>query len=143
MKGWFLKNLQSGHISSMFLSAINSGMLISYKYIKDNKFRYDERLDSYGTDDQFMLAFSQNKGVCCALDSIIEHDLTLSTLNGNSAILLDRYSKLLKSWYILYSNGFFRKTILSLYVLIHSSYLRCKFKDLLYFKTGLKIINEK
>lgn len=50
-KGFYYKEIASGFISSKKLGAINSGMIISSKYLIRTRFSYDIRLGNYCTDD--------------------------------------------------------------------------------------------
>tara|TARA_R110001606_G_scaffold55669_2_gene135448 strand:- start:492 stop:1286 length:795 start_codon:yes stop_codon:yes gene_type:complete len=137
MKGWFYKELKSGPISSRFLSAINSGMVISSNYLRLTNFVYDERLVSYGTDDQFITEFSNNHGTAFVLDYSLEHELTLSMQNKNSLILKMRYLTMLKSWKIIFGKNAFSYFLVESYIFFHSLFISLKYKDFSYFFTAI------
>lgn len=132
IKGFYLKRLKSGFYRSRYfqLSAINSGMFISSDYLNTTGFRYDERLDFYGTDDYFMIRFAESGHVPFVLDYEMQHDLTLSTLNANSDSLVIAYRKMVASWRIIYSEkSFFVKGIASLYAIAHNLFMFFRYKD--------------
>ncbi|MGX5820038.1 hypothetical protein ACWKWU_17710 [Chitinophaga lutea] len=65
----------SGDIPSRYLSAINSGMIISLDYFQRSGFRYDERLRFYGTDDYFMKEFQRKEERCFVMTARLYHSL--------------------------------------------------------------------
>lgn len=79
--GWgrYWKKPRFGIQTSKFRSAINSGMLISAKYLKGDFSGYDERLKFYGTDTQFMVSYAINRKRFFIMDTTIDHDLSFFT----------------------------------------------------------------
>jgi GT2 family glycosyltransferase len=142
MKGWYLNGKPKGELRTHFLSAINSCMVISNNFLIRTGFKYDERLTSYGTDDEFILSFNKKRGSCKVLDVDIHHDLSLSTMNNNSLTLKLRYTTLIESWMILYSKGVISKICIRLYALLHASYMTGKYKDVSYFHNVFKVITK-
>ncbi|MFT6842379.1 MAG: hypothetical protein ACJASR_001146 [Psychroserpens sp.] len=138
MKGAFYKNINPGPISSRYLSAINSGMTISTEYLIKSGFKYDERLTSYGTDDQFITSFSKNKGKAFIIDYNLEHDLTLSMLNKNSNILQERYLEMTSSWLIVFGKNRLSRFFIRIYMAAHSFSTSIRFNDFSYFICTLK-----
>ncbi len=57
-------------------AAINSGMLVSARYLKGDYPGYDERLRFYGTDTQFMVVYATQRRWFCVVDAVIPHDLS-------------------------------------------------------------------
>lgn len=76
--GWGIcwKTPRIGIQYSKFRSAINSGMMISGRYLKGDFSGYDERLRFYGTDTQFMDSYARSRREFFILDAIIDHDLS-------------------------------------------------------------------
>lgn len=128
LKGFYFSKKPRGLIKAKNISAINSGMIISFNYLR-NKFQgYDERLKFYGTDDYFMMQYCNNENELYILDYEFEHDLTLSTLNQSSDKLIQSYHQMLDAWSVLYSNSLLR-CIVKIYIVIHSFYTTIKYKD--------------
>lgn len=75
--GWgrYWKKMRHGRVRSGFVGAINSGMIISSRYLYGKKV-YDENLRFYGTDTQFMLDYSEARKHLCVLNTILQHDLS-------------------------------------------------------------------
>lgn len=76
--GWgkYWKTSRTGIQYSKFRSAINSGMMISGRYLKGDFSGYDERLRLYGTDTQFMVSYARSRKEFFIMDTIIDHDLS-------------------------------------------------------------------
>jgi GT2 family glycosyltransferase len=78
-KGFYMSRKHIGRLELKFKSAVNSGMLISTKYLSTKFHRYPSELSFYGTDDWFCRQFAHNHGSCFVLDAEILHNL--STFN--------------------------------------------------------------
>jgi len=128
LKGFYFKKKVSGLQKAKNISAINSGMIISFKYLKDKFKGYDERLKNYCTDDYFMMEYCKNEKYLFILDYEFEHDLTLSTLNDSSDKLIKAYHEMLQAWSILYSDSVL-KYIVKIYMIVHSLYTAIKYKN--------------
>lgn len=74
--GYYWRHPRVGRMASRKICAINSGMLISASYLKNDFPGYDERLRFYGTDTQFMLEYVERRSELMVLDVCIEHDLS-------------------------------------------------------------------
>lgn len=76
--GWgkYWKTPRIGIQPSQFRCAINSGMMITGKYLKGDFLGYDERLRFYGTDTQFMVSYARSRKTFFIMDTIIDHDLS-------------------------------------------------------------------
>ena len=86
--GWgrYWPEPRRGRIPSTQVSAINSGMVISSRYLKTDFPGYDERLRFYGTDTQFMLCYQDQRSQLVVLEGQIGHDLSFfSEASGNRA----------------------------------------------------------
>jgi GT2 family glycosyltransferase len=73
--GSYYKNIDVDFIKAKHITAINSGMTIRSDYFFESGFRYDENLDFYGTDDDFMISYCKNDSRVQVLRSTLEHDL--------------------------------------------------------------------
>ena len=114
--------------SSKYRTAINSGMIIERKWFSEKFTGYDERLRFYGTDDDFMTKYQESERYLYVLNVIIEHHLTLSTLNGTSPSLLKAYREAVSAWGILYSGGL-GQLLVRTYIVIHSIYMSLRYRD--------------
>ncbi|MFA0208580.1 hypothetical protein AB4536_17010 [Vibrio cyclitrophicus] len=141
MKGWYLDYKPKGKFNSKFLSAINSCMVISVDFLRKTNFQYDERLISYGTDDQFILNFTRNNGICHILDVDIKHDLTLSTMNGDSFNFRAKYFMMIESWFVIYSSNIFSQFLVFFYALVHVSFTSFRFRNSEYLKDFFKMVS--
>lgn len=128
LKGFYFKERPFGLLNAKNISAINSGMIISFKFLREKYKGYDERLKFYGTDDYFMMEYCKNENELFVLDYEFEHDLTLSTLNNSSDKLVKSYHQMLEAWSILYSDSVF-KYIVCFYAIIHSLFTAVKYKN--------------
>lgn len=90
LAGWgrYWKQPRVGRMRSRGVCAINSGMLISSRYLKGDCPGYDESLRFYGTDTQFMLDYMDHRRDLVVLDAHLEHDLSFF-----SASVADRVDK--------------------------------------------------
>lgn len=80
IKTKLIKGLKNGILKAKNTTAINSGMVISNRVFKEG-FRYDERLNFYGTDNFFMNQYASKNKELMVLDVKIEHDLSFNTSN--------------------------------------------------------------
>lgn len=128
LKGFYFDKKPIGLYRAKNISAINSGMIISFKFLKEKYKGYDERLKFYGTDDYFMMEYCKNEKELFILDYEFEHDLTLSTLNSSSDKLVKSYHQMLEAWSILYYDSIL-KYIVKFYTVIHSFYTAIKYKN--------------
>jgi hypothetical protein len=102
-----LKSQKSGYTSSKHLTAINSGMIISNK-IFNSGFRYDDRLNFYGTDNYFMYYYRHNNNKLYILDTKINHQLSFyNNINIDSKINI--YKEIKRANLIIYEKNIFKK----------------------------------
>jgi hypothetical protein len=82
--GWgrYWKEPRVGRMPARETCAINSGMLISSRYLKGEFPGYDERLRFYGTDTQFMLDYMDRRRELVVLDVRFDHDLSFFSDHG-------------------------------------------------------------
>lgn len=74
-RGSYWKERKIGLVNSLNIHAINSGMIISARYLKSTFKGYNENLKFYGTDNDFMRKFSQDNEYLYVLDAEITHIL--------------------------------------------------------------------
>ncbi|WP_187992541.1 glycosyltransferase [Vibrio harveyi] len=128
LKGFYFNNKPSGFKEASNISAINSGMVISFEFLRTKFIGYDERLKFYGTDDYFMMNYCKNEEKLFILNYEFEHDLTLSTLNQPSDKLINSYKQMLEAWSVIYSDSSLIYLV-KMYSVVHSMYTAFKFKN--------------
>jgi hypothetical protein len=72
VKGNYFKDIKSGVYRGKLL-AVNSGMAIARSFIERNRFRYDARLLSYGTDNYIMNVANKRHATYYIMNSVFEH----------------------------------------------------------------------
>lgn len=126
IKAKLFKNLKPGIIPTRNLNAINSCMVISNRVFIDG-FRYDERLQFYGTDTFFMSKFIQKYKSLVVLNQIVIHDLSFNT----SKSIEDRvriFKQIKKSNSIIYSHSLLKNIIVYFNTFIVSVRYSLKYK---------------
>lgn len=113
------KNIAPGLHSAHFMTAINSGMVIRGKYLRDQFPGYDERLKFYGTDNDFMQTFKKSNEHLCVTDATIIHDLARNN-NEETSIKLWRHHEIVRSTQILNSGSNILKLAASIYCMLYS-----------------------
>lgn len=132
IKTKLFKNLKPGVIPSRNLNAINSCMVISNRVFIDG-FRYDERLQFYGTDSFFMSKFIQKYKTLVVLNQIVIHDLSFNTSKSiENKVRI--FKQIKKSNSIIYSHSLFKNIIVYINTFIVSVRYCLKYKttDFLY-----------
>jgi hypothetical protein len=71
-----LSTVNPGLIASKNMMAINSGMVISFEFLRSTRFQYDKRLTNYGTDNYFMKFYSTYSKNIFILDYMFNHSLS-------------------------------------------------------------------
>jgi len=134
MKGFYYNTAPHGEVEIKTLSAINSGMILSFDFINKHNFLYNEKIRNYCTDDNVMIFLRSNKGRAYILAYEIEHDLSFSTLNANSDSLRQRYNEMVNARQELYSRNMIEMIFTRFYFLVHRTYMSLKYKDIKYLK---------
>jgi GT2 family glycosyltransferase len=134
-KGKFFKKLTQNVIKTKFLTAINSGMTIKASYIIETKFRYDENLKFYGTDDNFMKTYQKHCDHAYVLNSKIKHELNYFSNEPNTQKVW-RFKQMMFGIIYLNDDNVFLKFITTLYVFLISIKECIKNRNLnfIYFK---------
>jgi hypothetical protein len=76
LKSFPISNLFYGIMSAKQKMAINSGMIISFSFLRRTGFKYTTFLKNYGTDNYFMRFFSKNASKLYVLDFSFDHSLS-------------------------------------------------------------------
>lgn len=114
-KGIYFKKILDNQISTRYLTAINSGMTIKTSYLINTKFRYDENLKFYGTDDYFMKFFQKNSDFVYILDSKINHTLNYFSDEPITKKVW-RFKQMMHAIIYLNDESFVLKLLTSIYV---------------------------
>ncbi len=128
IKTSLIKQTKTGIINSNYITAINSGMVISNRVFIEG-FRYDENLNFYGTDNFFMYHYTKKHKDLFILDVKINHDLSFNeSKNIDNKIRI--FKEIKKANKIIYSNNWSRKMIVLFNNFIVSVRLCIKYKNL-------------
>jgi GT2 family glycosyltransferase len=102
--GWgkYWKTWNFGLYKSKNISAINSGMIISAKYLKGAFEGYDERILFYGTDTYFMISFAEKNKNFILMNSIIEHDLSFFAASSEDKCI--KFKSIRKANFLMYKD---------------------------------------
>lgn len=132
IKTQLIKGLDPGVLKSKNVTAINSGMVISNRVFKEG-FRYDEKLNFYGTDNFFMYQFSKKYQNLVVLDVVINHDLSFNdSKNLNNKIRI--FKEIKRANKVIYSKDIIRKKLVEVNNFVVSLKLCIKHKTLAFFK---------
>jgi len=105
IKSRLFQELNPGIINAAYLMAINSGMIISGRFLKDN-FSYDEELHFYGTDNYFMYKYSKKNSEAYILNYSISHNLSFDSTTDFSR-KLEIFREIKKANKIVYRGNAF------------------------------------
>lgn len=134
--GWgkYWKTPRTGIQSSKFRCAINSGMMISGKYLKGDFPGYDERLRFYGTDTQFMVSYARSRKEFFIMETIIDHDL--SFFGAPSKNKASKFLEMKSAYTWIYEKHPFYQRALNIVVMsIVSIIYALKHKSITFLKT--------
>lgn len=130
-KGFQYKNNPIGKVDAKYKTAINSCMIINFNYFCNLFEGYDERLNFYGTDDDFMIKYQKLNKYFYVLDYELEHDLTFSFANDDTKKILSRYKEANSALMINNEqNKFIPSLFLRVYLKVRSLYLTLRFRDI-------------
>lgn len=128
-KGSYWKKKRSGLMQSRYRTAINSGMAISAPYLRDEFRGYDERLQSYGSDNFFMQEYSKRHGQFVVLDCVVQHDLARFAPEPVE-IKLRRHRENVNSLRLLNEGRGIHTWLAQAYCLVHNLRQAIKYRDL-------------
>jgi len=121
-----IKNLNCGVISAKNTIAINSGMVISNRFFMKG-FRYNEKLNFYGTDTYFMNEFIKYKDTLVILDVKLKHSLTFNETDDIDK-KIEIFKEILRSNSIVYSKSLIKFQLVKLNNLIVAVKFCLKYK---------------
>lgn len=127
----YIKNLKKGILQSKYVTAINSGMVMSNRVFNDG-FRYDENLRFYGTDNYFMYHYLKNNNNLMVLDAKFTHSLSFNT-SDDIKNKLRIFREIRRANKIIYSKDFFKRQIVSFNNFLVAIKLCLKHKTLKFF----------
>lgn len=122
----------SGIYDSNNVTAINSGMVISGKFLLSG-FKYDERLSFYGTDSYLMYNYNLFCNKFYLLDASIQHDLNLQS-NPSVVQKVKIFKEIKAANEIIYSRNIFYAILLRVNNLIVAAKYSIKYRSLIFFK---------
>lgn len=132
-KGYLLKNITSGLVSSRNLVGINSGLIITKECYKKMQPFYDERLHFYGTDTDFFVRYEKKFPYIYVFDSVINHSLSEHTSETLERAFF-RWSDHLYALRITFSSSnFLCRTLLEVYIGYLKVKLNLKYRTLKFF----------
>lgn len=100
-KGHYLQEVQPGPMPCHHRTAINSGMIISARYLKHEFEGYDERIRFYFTDNDFMSRFTASHQQFIVLDYTVQHTLNFYARGEDFETKSRRLRELRRSFLIL------------------------------------------
>lgn len=100
-KGHYLQEVQPGPMPCHHRTAINSGMIISARYLKHEFEGYDERIRFYFTDNDFMSRFTASHQQFIVLDYTVQHTLNFYARGEDFVTKSRRLRELRRSFLIL------------------------------------------
>ena len=128
IKTRLIKTLKPGILNSNYVTAINSGMVISNRVFADG-FRYNEKLSFYGTDNFFMRQYAQAYKELVIPDIKIEHDLSFNN-SKDIANKIRIFKEIKRANRVIYSQNKFEKGVIMFNNFIVSLKLCVKHKSL-------------
>lgn len=132
-KGHNFKEVFPGMMSCKNIFAINSGMIISARYLKHGFEGYDERIRFYGTDNDFMSRYTASHSMLCVLDYNMHHTLNYYANDEPFAKASARYRDQRRASFILMKrHGAFIYFLTHLYWLVFSVKYAFKKRDIRY-----------
>jgi GT2 family glycosyltransferase len=106
-----MTNVQIGLYRSNYLTAINSGMVIKTDFFKKG-FRYNEKLNFYGTDNFFMFEYAKQCENLIVIDVKIHHDLSYNS-SGDINKKIKIFREIKRANKIIYADDWFKLRLVS------------------------------
>ena len=120
-KGHYFKEVNPGVMTTKHVTAINSGMIISSKYLKNSFEGYDERIKFYFTDNDFMSRYDSSHDKLFVLDYKMKHTLDFYKKGESFEKKKRRFRDLRRSFLILMKRqGWLAYTLTQLYLFVYS-----------------------
>lgn len=132
-KGEYWGDKKIGLVKAKHKTAINSGMVISFEYLRDKFPGYDERFKFYGTDTFFMKLYSKYNDEFCVFDCVVKHHLAYKD-GTNVEGIIKRHPENVRAIFLLNSENIAIRLLTLVYVLIFSIKQSIKHKDIRFLK---------
>jgi hypothetical protein len=131
VKGIYFKTIESGIYRGKLL-AVNSGMAISRSFIEKNDFRYDARLQSYGTDNYIMNFANNKRAKYFIMNNLFEHGYAFYD-NIDFKKKAEVFSQIKRANKIAFSLSFTQAIMITIYNLVSSFKNAFKHRSLRFF----------
>lgn len=132
-KGHYFKEVNPGIMNSRHITAINSGMIISSKYLNNTFEGYDERIKFYFTDNDFMSRYDSSHHKLFVLDYKMKHTLDFYKKGESYDKKKRRFRELRHSFLILMRRqGYATYILTQLYLFVYSIKFAIILKDIRY-----------
>ncbi len=132
-KGHYFKEVNPGIMCSKHITAINSGMIIRSKYLKNTFEGYDERIKFYFTDNDFMSRYDSSHDKLFVLDYKMKHTLDFYKKGESYDKKKRRFRELRRSFLVLMKRqGYAAYILTQLYLFIYSVKFAIIHKDIRY-----------
>lgn len=110
--GSFIQHVQTGPVKSTHKMAINSGMVISKKYLTATGFKYLSALRNYATDNYFMQQYAQMNEWLYILNEKIEHSLSLYDQDTSVEKKIANYKEISRGLKLVHPYSLFLRLLL-------------------------------
>lgn len=122
------KSAKTGLLPSRSITAINSGMTLSARYLETDFDGYPEDLAFYGTDSWMCQAYAEHAPTVLVVDTTIQHGLAEHQSEPIEKRLW-RHREIVRSTRFLNRRGLLRRCACDLYLVIFSARKARKFRD--------------
>jgi len=133
-KGKYWNTEKYGIINSRNILAVNSGMVISFNYLKNIFKGYDERLKFYGTDTFFMLKYAEKNEFIYVVNYRFAHNSAMLNNNVSHESRISRLIEMFCSWKIIHEHKILHIFLINIYMIFKSIKLAFKYRKIKYFK---------
>ena len=133
-KGSYWKKEKSGLIKAKNVLAINSGMVINFKYLKNIYIGYDERLRFYGTDTFFMLDYQKNNEFLFVINYIFKHKSALLDRDESLNMQLFRLDNVFSAWKIIHEHNKINLFLINIFIFLKIVKLVIFYRNIKYLK---------
>lgn len=133
IKSFIFSKLSVGAMASKNIMAINSGMIIAVKFLEKYEFRYDDRLQSYGTDNYFMRFYAQKCKVLFIMEYVLDHSLSFFDTD-NIQRKIEIFQNIKKANLIVHQVNFWELVLASTFNLLTSVKYALKYRTLKFLK---------
>jgi hypothetical protein len=132
VKGIHWRRAALGLIRFKFKTAVNSGMIITSRYLRDKFPGYPSSLSFYGTDNWFCDQYSRLEEFAVVFNSIIQHDLSQFNVEEVD-VKLWRHRDWIRGLRVTNSAGFLRRQTCRIYTMLTCLRMVIRFRDRRFF----------